>query len=276
MASFRSCSALRTFLVVSSVLLSFAAVTSFAQTRGMVESTDGNNEALLVRVGHGLPGLDKDIDMATEIAEHASYKFNNSFLSEEEGTNKNVAAQLTKLTQNAGYDGTFFFYYTGHGNKGSLYMQDGSMPIATIRAAMEKGRQGLGPMKRLVLMFDSCYSGSLLDPVRNVLPLNQMHDNRIASALFADEVVRGMAPSRDTAPYWEKLFVFASSRADETSLAGQEGSVFTVALKKAFDEAIYENSTLGTWVKKTQEYTVGHHPVARFVPATLESEKMTP
>lgn len=274
MAVFRSRFAWRGFFAASLLLMNFSA---FAAYRGMVDSSDGLNEALLVRVGHGLPGLDKDVEMATAIAEHESYQFKPTFLAEAQGTAKNVGANLTQLVEKTGSDGTFFFYYTGHGSTGSIYLQDGSMPIAAIRSAMEKGRAALGPMKRLVLMFDSCYSGSLLDPVRDLLPLNQVYDSRVASALFADAVVEAMTPRRDEKGYWEELFVFASSRADETSLAGQTGSRFTVALKKAFDEVIAtENATLGDWVAKTQEYTKGHHPVARFAPQTLENELMLP
>lgn len=252
---------------------------SWATERGIAESVGGKNQALLVGVSHGLPGIDLDVDNVEKMATHGSYKFATSFLEEAAGTSTRVGQELTRLAEKSDKDGTLFFYFSGHGSSGSLYMQDGSMKIGTIRTAMEKGRAALGPLARLVMMFDSCYSGSLLDPVR-LLPLNQLYEPRLASAIFADEVVREMTPvsrnDEEAVTYWKKLFVFASSRADETSLAGDDGSVFTVALKKAFDEVIVDNDTLDSWVKKTQTYTVGHHPVARFVPATLASEKMTP
>lgn len=275
MASSRSSFAFVCALVVSGLVF---IPCSWAQERGIAESVGGNNQALLVGVSHGLPGIDLDVNNVEKMATHGSYKFATTFLEEAAGTSTRVAQELTTTAEKADKDGTLFFYFSGHGNKGSLYMQDGSMAIATIRAAMEKGRKVAGPMVRLVLMFDSCYSGSLLDPVR-FLPLSQVYEPRLASAMFADEVVRQMTPesrNEEAVVYWKKLFVFASSRADETSLAGDDGSVFTVALKKAFDEVIVDNDSLATWVKKTQKYTVGHHPVARFVPTTLENEKMTP
>jgi len=74
----------------------------------------------------------------------------------------------------------------------------------------------------------------------------------------------------------KKLFVFASSRADETSLAGYDGSVFTNALVKAFNETEQKDETMATLVKLTQEYTEGHHPVARMVPKALELEELVP
>jgi len=259
------------------VMLAFSAYA--ADPRGLVESTSGKNEVLLVGVSHGLPGIDLDVDNVERMASHPAYKFHASYLEEEKGTGANLAAELTRVAESVGTDGTMFFYYTGHGSPGSLYLQDGSLAIAKMRKAMEVGRAKLGPMARLVLMFDSCYSGSLLDPVRTFLPMNQMFRPEIASALFVDEAVRQLAPTREEGPaaeYWKKLFVFASSAANETSLAGNDGSVFTVALGKAFDEVIESNGTMGDWVKATQTYTVGHHPVARFVPADLDKEPMKP
>lgn len=274
MASFRSIHA-QGMLLALAVFVASPAVA--ATKRSLVENSDGYNEALLVGVGHGLPGIDLDVDTVEAIATNPAYKFNTSYLEEAEGTSANVAAKLASLSEKTGSTGTLFYYFSGHGGPGSLYMQDGTMKIKTMRDAMEKGRAALGPMERVVMMFDSCYSGSLLDPVRMLLPLSQMYDSRISSAIFADEVVRQMSPARgEASTYWKKLFVFASSRADETSLAGQGGSVFTVALKKAFDEVSETNGTMETWVKKTQEYTVGHHPVARFVPETLAYETMKP
>jgi len=268
------------FPVLALVCSLVVAASSFAANpQGLVDSAEGKNEVLLVGVSHGLPGIDLDIKNVERIASNPAYKFHPSYLEEEKGTGANTIAELTRVSESVGYDGTMFFYYSGHGSPGSLYLQDGSLTIAKMRKAMEAGRAKLGPMKRLVMMFDSCYSGSLLDPVRNILPLNQMYDGRIANAIMADEAIRQLSPSREEGPaaeYWKSLFVFASSRADETSLAGDDGSVFTVALGNGFDQTLESKGTLGAWVTKTQELTKGHHPVARFAPAELENEYLVP
>lgn len=268
------------FPVLALVCLLAVAFPSFgANPQGLVDSADGKNEVLLVGVSHGLPGIDLDVKNVERMASNPAYKFHPNYLEEEKGTGANTLAELTRLSEAVGYDGSLFFYFSGHGSPGSLYMQDGSMTIAKARKAMEAGREKLGPMKRLVMMFDSCYSGSLLDPVRDILPLNQVYSERIANAMFADEAFRQLSPSREEGPaaeYWQKLFVFASSRADETSLAGSDGSVFTVALGNGFDQTLESKGTLGAWVTKTQELTKGHHPVARFAPKELENEYLVP
>lgn len=244
-----------------------------AMERGFVEDPNAKNLALLVGVSHGLPGINLDLQYVNRMATHDAYRFQVKSIIDKEGTVANTARALSNLSNQIKEWGTMLFYFSGHGNSGSIYLQDRSMKIQEIRDAIEKARVGLGAIKRLVLMFDSCYSGSLLDPIRNSLPLSRL--NKLQSIEFVNAVVNEMMPA-GREPYWDKLFVFASSRDNETSLASQEGSIFTIALAKAFQEAVAENNTIGEFVKKTQTYTKGHHPVARLVPASLENEKMVP
>lgn len=260
--------------VFFSVLFGFTlAFEAAAMERGFVEDPNTKNLALLVGVSHGLPGIDLDLKYVDRMATHDANRFQVKQIFDEEGTVANTTLALSDLSNQIKGWGTMLFYFSGHGSPGSIYLQDRSMKVQEIREAIEKARVGLGPIERLVLMFDSCYSGSLLDPIRRSLPLSRL--NALQSIEFVNAVVNEMMPtSRD--PYWDKLFVFASSRADETSLASQEGSIFTLALAKAFQEAVAQNNTIGEFVKKTQAYTEGHHPVARLVPASLENEKMVP
>jgi len=245
--------------------------------RGLVESIASTNVALLVGVSHGLSGIDIDINNLEDVAKHSAYQFRPFRLQEAQGTVARVAAELTRLAADARDDGTVFFYYSGHGSVGSIYLQDRSMKITEIRAALEQGRKNLGPVARLVLMFDSCHAGSLIDPVRAVLPpLMSGLDDTTASQIFADSVAEELSESNARAPYWKKLFVFASSRADESSLASDKGSIFTLALMKAYKEVMESNDTIQSWITKTQTYTEGHHPVARLAPTTLGGEKMAP
>jgi len=241
--------------------------------RGLVENPEDKNLALIVGVSHGLPGIDIDVDNVKIMASDPSYQYQSKSLLDSQGTTSAIGKSLTLLAENVGERGTLFFYFSGHGNVGVIYPQDRIMQVKELRTAIEEGRKAHGPLDRLVLMFDSCHSGSLLDPFRAWLqPFS--NDPRIQTALFTDEVARVMSKTEGRAPYWRKLFVFASSRADETSLAGENGSVFTVAMIKAFEEAMEKDQTIEEFIKNTKKYTEGHHPVARLVPATLASEKM--
>lgn len=244
---------------------------SFAQSRtGFVQSHDSDNSAFIVSVGHGLPGLEYDVEMVESIAKHKSYDFSIAKLDEEESTKENVQDGLTKMAEEAGEGGTAFFYYTGHGSPDSLYLYDGSLYSEKIRGAVARGREGRGPLARLVMIFDSCFSGSLLDPMR--LVKMTLLEERAALVSFVNEMTASMARGEQ---YWDSLMIIASSRADQTSAASASGSIFTLAMKKAFDEVAEARGTLGSFFDKAHEYTLPkHEPVARFVPESLKDEAL--
>jgi hypothetical protein len=241
-----------------------------AQSRGLAESGQAKNLALLVGAPHGLPGIDLDINNVNAIVTDSAYQFKVTKLWESQGTASKVGGGLTTLSSQVGEHGTFYFYFSGHGNVGNVWVQDRLMNIKEIRSALENGRLTNGPMDRLVMMFDSCNSGSLVDPLRqNLMPLV----NEELSQQMADQIA-SVFSQREDANYWNQLFVFVSSRANETSNAGPLGSEFTVALRKGFDEVMANNGTIGEWVQKTKAYTNGHHPVERLVPYDLTNEKL--
>lgn len=263
------------WLVVGCACVWLSSITLAGEVRGISANGSAHNYLLGVGVSHGLPGIDIDVDNVEKMASNPAYNFTSYRIMDEKGTIAEVAKELTNQSQKVDADGTFFFYFSGHGSPDSLYMQDGLMKSAEMRGAIQAGRAGLPPLARLVLMFDSCFSGSLLDPWRSMLTFDYRTEAQ-RNASFAESLVRAFSPTREEMPYWKSLFVFASSKADETSLAGENGSVFTVALKKAFDEVLAEKGSMGSFVEKTKTYTVGHHPVERFVPASLKDEAMLP
>jgi hypothetical protein len=244
-----------------------------------VDSADsGENVALLVGVSHGLSGLDIDMKNLEDISNNAAFRFKVTKLTEEQGTVSNIADKLGNLSEAAGRAGTLLFYFTGHGNVGLIWPQDDTMKIGQIRRSIEQARAEVGPLARLVMIYDSCHSGSLLDPMRATFPFTKLANEKLQSAQFADAVVREFEPglSRDNgrSGYWSSLMVIASSREDETSLASAKGSIFTNAFVKAFNEVSANDGTNGDLIAKSQAYTKGHHPVARLVPAELADEKL--
>lgn len=246
-------------LIVSLAIGLLWCATSGATTApsGLVESSDGGNSALLVGVPENLPGIDKDLEMMTEIVSHPEYRFHPSYLWKEDATAKNVLHGLTTEASAIEKDGTFLFYYSGHGDVGELEVYDRPLKITEIREALVAARAEAGPLSRLVLIFDSCHAGSLIDPVDN--------------ASFADQV---MSQFDGKSRYWKKLFIFSSSLATELSDPSDLGSIFTLALYKAFKEVASNKSKLKTWVEKTKEYTESHHPIERVSPPSLYEESI--
>lgn len=243
------------------------------ENRELVIDPAAKNRMLLVGVSKGLPGIDKDLNMMEAIGTNSAYSFVPTRLWNSQGTVANVAEKLTQLSSEVDEKGTVFFYYSGHGSPGSISLSDRSMKISQIRGALEQGVLSNGPLARLVLMFDSCYSGSLVDPLRKMMaPLSDQAE----AVSFADKVVKEFTMDSRASDYWKSLFVFASSRSNETSNAGSAGSEFTVALNKAFGDVVKSKGTLAEWVSKTKNYTQGHHPVERFSPQDLANEKLIP
>ncbi len=256
-------------------LVGFTLSTSvaFSDVRGLAEAAGGSNKALIVSVGHGLSGLDIDVKNVKEMVAHPSYDFRTTELVEAQARVADVKKALTQTAQDS-RDGTMMFYYTGHGGVGTLWLQDSSIKVEEIRASIEEGRKNMGPLKRLVLIYDSCHAGSMMDPMRD-LGFGLIRSEAVRNAMVADTLVNEFTShNRDGAKYWDKLMVIASSRADENSLASSQGSIFTLAMKKAYEESVTANHTVGKFIELSQKYTEGHHPVARLVPAELAEEKM--
>lgn len=241
--------------------------------RGWTESSKATNLALLVGVDKGLPGIDLDIENVKRMSAHPDYKFSSTTLFNETGNVDSVVENLSEMASKVDNDGTLLFYFSGHGGKGTLVMQDRTMKIEELRSAIERGRQKSAPLKRLLLFFDSCYSGSLVPEFRNLFEFKLLPIQSLQNEV--DSIVEALEPRNREETYFDKLFVFASSRANETSQAGAEGSIFTVAMGQAFDEAMEKNNTVGEFIKKTEELTEQyHHPVARVQPSNLTNEKM--
>lgn len=240
---------------------------------GLPENPQGSNKALLVGVSQGLPGLSYDIDKMKAILSHPANGFSFEILRDSQGTVANIAKKLTELSEAVDSRGSFLFYFTGHGNKNVVLAQDRTMKITEIRTALEEGRKDWGPMQRLVMMFDSCYSGSLLNPL--ALPFSEFPPLLAVnhSADMADALFEAFSPTRNRDTYWQKLFVVASASANETCEASGTGSAFTNALAKAFDQTI-ETGVVSEFISKTKSGTKGSHPTERLEPATINQEKM--
>lgn len=258
------------WLVLSCALIG---VSAWAGERSLAVNSKAQNYGLLVGVSHGLPAIDIDLNNMDAMAKNPSYQFSSLQLLDEQGTQAGVLRELEHQSNRVDEEGTFLFYYSGHGDPGLLVLEDINTKVEKLRGAIQAGRAGLSPLARLVVILDSCFSGSLLDPF-NVLSL-KFSDEKSSSERLANAVTAAFSADRDQ-PYWKSLFVFASSRATETSLGGMNGSEFTNALKKGFEETLAAKGTMAQWVELTKKYTKVHHPVERFVPTTMADELLAP
>ena len=162
--------ALRLWCILAFIGMMVVITAQGSTSRNLVSSKNAENRALLLSAAHGLPGLDLDLKNVEAMTGNPAYGFKNKTIEEENVTIANTQAALKELATEVESDGTLFFYFTGHGVVGGLYMGDSSiMHVSEIRKGIEDGRKGLGPVERLILMYDSCFSGSMVDPVRRFL-----------------------------------------------------------------------------------------------------------
>jgi len=244
----------------------------FADSRGLSESAQARNSALLVSAANGLPGLDYDINNVEEMASHPASGFSVEKLEDGKGTVARISQELTLLTDSSDSQATHFFYFTGHGGRGTILAEDRSMKLEEIKKALLKGREQWGPMARLTFMLDSCYSGSLIDPLSTVKPMAFLNSPQVVAQEMVDTLVEELSPQRNESPLYKSLFAFVSAQSNETCLAGSKGSAFTVALKNAWNKALTENYTIEKFITETQKATKGSHPAARLVPAQMAQE----
>lgn len=253
--------------------LALVCASSTAGERSLAVNSKAQNYGLLVGVSHGLPAIDIDLSQMAAMNTNPAYHFSNFQMLDAQATQVEVLRELQHQSSRVDEEGTFLFYYSGHGEPGLLILEDLNTEVDKLRGAIRAGRDGLSPLARLVIILDSCFSGSLLDPF-NVMSMKLL-DEKAYSERLANAIAATFADEREE-PYWKSLFVFASSRANETSLGGLSGSEFTVALKKAFDETLAAKGTMATWVELTKRYTKVHHPMERFVPTTMADELLAP
>ncbi len=253
-------------LLLTLSMLGFCALSIANANRNMVTEKGAKNRALLVSVSYGLPGLDKDISIIKSILNHSAYQYTYQHVEEDDATKEEVIEKIKETVQGIDSKGSFTFYFTGHGSKGSILLSDDELLSAEeIRDAISSARHGK-PLERVNLIFDSCYSGSLVDP------LKERGVSYSSSLQFADEVFSVMKTGRGS--YYNKLFVFASSSANEVSFAGEEGSRFTVSLRNAFEDSIKNKYGMEEWVARTRMITEGQRPEARYMPDNLRFENV--
>ena len=236
----------------------------------LVSNKNAKNRALLVGVPDDLQGIDKDLDIVSKLVGQPQYAFYTRTLWNQAGTAENILREISELSSQAEKDGTLFFYYTGHGVENEIEAYGGNLEIKKIAAAIALGRKDQGPLARLVVFFDACRAGTYIDPFKELYKIYK----DLPSLILAETLEKELLATGTHRQNWKESFVFASSQADEDSQPTVDGSQFTLALKKSFEELTSSNGSLKEWSERTIKYTEDHRPVPHFHPASLEKERL--
>ncbi len=258
------------------------------------------NIALLFGAANGLPGIPEDLESMKAVLEDPAGGNGFKVVLINEATTKQILDATRQAAVDAGENGTIFWYFSGHGaESGSLMTIGGMLPFSKVTDVVREARQT--PVKRFYAMFDSCFSGQMVDgsaAINNRVNTRPGSDSgndseyalvaatsryaeadylKVTAQTYADIAAetfydRSPVATMESQPF-EQLIVISASQRYETSLAGSNGSQFTNALKAVFKrmKSNSPNATIGQFIdaikSETRSETGGHHtPAARVMP----------
>lgn len=251
--------------------------------KGLAHSAGGRNVAVLMGSPNGLPGVPTDIVELDHVFKSTELDLGFDEVVKDDSANTDEIFEATANAA-AGAD-SLFWYFSGHGNTGILLAEDRSFTFSEVAEAVMAARNNR-PLERLVVMIDSCYSGSFVDGRTPIIPSGQ------AGNLGDGDTVRSkcaplsgtMASAEDAlaeigkyqGSLYNQAFVLASSTKNETSadLGRSRGGAFTWSLRGVINEASANDrdATILQIAERTRRDTEdvgGHTPVWRAFPSSL-------
>ncbi|NDE14424.1 caspase family protein [bacterium] len=250
---------------------------------GLAHSAAGRNVAVLMGAPNGLPGVPTDIVELDRVFKSTQLDLGfDEVVKDDTANTEEIFEASASAASNAD---TLFWYFSGHGNTGILLAEDRSFTFSEVASAITAARNNR-PLERLVVMIDSCYSGSFVDGRTPIIPSGQ------AGAPDDGETVRskcipmaGAMASVDDAlaefarfqgTLYNQAFVLASSTKNETSadLGRSRGGAFTWSLRGVINEAGANDrgATIREIAERTRmdtEDVGGHTPVWRAFPSAV-------
>lgn len=217
----------------------------------------GSNNYIVAFLGSsdGIPGTLKDIpNLKSEFNPQNGYGF--QFANPEGGwihaTREQIFSESAKVAQKmlvadkeayaqASPGGTFFFYVTSHGSQdGSSSASDGQFTFTEVAQALIKARTDgskVVPFERLIVMFDTCFSGSNAQQVTNQLAANMGNPtvtgitNPTSSEVkdLQSQVDAVSAKEQNVSGLYKTAIFIGSARPIETAGDASDGGAGTVA-----------------------------------------------
>jgi len=221
----------------------------------------GKRSAVVVGAPNGLSGVRTDVVKLSAALEDTG---NNFYLTVAKDENVKVRDVLDLTKQEVKDAVSLYWYFSGHGGNGVLLADDSTFTFKQVVEVIKEVRDK--PLKRLVVMIDSCNSGSFVNGSSPIVDedekLHLMLENTFYSVL-----------ERDSELYDEAL-VLASSKKNESSadLGAVKGGAFTYSLRTTLTELREENflATLQDLIDGTITMTQregGHTPVYKAFPS---------
>lgn len=273
-------------------------------TKGLAHGGAEANAAVIFGSPHNLEGVATDVREFGNLLEDARYDFHfQDVKSNGDATADEVLGMTGDAARNAD---TLLWFFSGHGNTGIMLANDRTFTFHEVADAIKAARHDK-PLKRLIVLIDSCFSGSFVDgdaPIiegqnkgladsTDLQPLVCRKHPRPAdqqpSAAQLDAVTTKWAQTAvfdGLASYdrgiFDQAFVMSSSTRDESSvdLGAEKGGAFTWSLRQVMKSLRTSNdkATIQDFARMTSQRTLregGHTPVFKGFPAaTVMGEEM--
>lgn len=277
-----------------------------------VSNRNAKNVALLIGAPTNLTGVPTDIKTLTELFGETHKEFNFEVIAINRATKAQIIQATKEAAAKVGNDGTLYWYFSGHGaSSGNLNSEDNRLiPFKEIAAAMASARTA--PMRRLMVMIDSCFSGQMVNgnqavssftPFTNATPVainllgatsavSTMTDKQIDAAhaaVLTKDAAQQFAAAQLTAPakktnggLAQELIVLSASQKNKMSndMGPSRGGAFTYAFRQAWKQLREQNqtgATINDLLKLAQDLTKrgnDHTPQFEVVPADIGAHKL--
>ena len=251
---------------------------------GLANGSTGKNAAVIFGAPHGLEGVPTDVREFSKLLKEPQYNF--QFPVVASNGDATVAAILALTAETAKNADTLIWYFSGHGNTGIMLASDTTFTFHQVADALKTARLNK-PLKRLIVLIDSCYSGSFINGsspiVEDSVPQRHYKCARPSEPTDAPgSDIFDVLDSMKDRGIFEQAFVMSSSTKDESSvdLGAEKGGAFTWALRQVMADLRQnrDGATLDEFARATTARTQregDHTPVYKAFPSSLMlNEKM--
>lgn len=241
-------------------MLAGASVMTYAKDTALIIGVGKYQEP-----GHNLPGIEKDVDMARQIATRLGFELV-EVLKDDQATVANIQAKLDYIARNTSENDRVLIYYSGHGSHvedrngdeddgqdETLYVYDGNL----IDDEFHKHLSAI-KSKEMVVLMDSCHSGT----ATKSLSANKYGATRAVAKYVANNALSSKRGLGRTNPNAHKNFsvegldmpsnssvkylAIGAAQDHQYALATDKGSMFTQAVLHTMEQKRASGSTT-TW-----------------------------
>lgn len=251
---------------------------------GDVQSFAADNRAGNLFLGFtgddtGIPGVNRDLANVAKLFANPALELNFGVRT----FNKQTVSQIVSESSKGAKDmlespgATMFWYMSSHGaENGATLARDKTFFFSQVAAGIRRAR-GEKPLQRLIVFFDTCFSGQNVDGTQRID--NDSGAIKNATIKTADQIAAAARAANTETGLARQFIVMGASRRNQTSGDTPDGGVGSLALIKAVQSLSSQKIgpdgkcvTIKDWFNTLKRNAAGQEPVVRFEPESVANE----